>query len=107
MGKHRVEYTPHVDTGDFVVVVNAAKIKVTGSNKPTEKVYQRFSGYPSGLRSTTLAEMLQKHPQRVVSEAVRRMLPKSRLGRAMLKKLKVYAGSEHPHQAQQPEAMEI
>jgi len=107
MGKHRVEYTPHVDTGDFVVVVNAAKVKVTGSNKPTEKVYQRFSGYPSGLRSTTLAEMLQKHPQRVVSEAVRRMLPKNRLGRAMLKKLKVYAGSEHPHQAQQPEAMEI
>jgi len=107
MGKHRPEFTPHVDTGDFVIVVNAAQVRVTGNNKLTEKVYTRYSGYPSGLKVITLEEMLDKHPERVVSEAVRRMLPKSKLGRAMLKKLKVYAGSEHNHQAQQPEVMEI
>ena len=107
MGKHRPEYTPHVDTGDFVVVINAAKVKVTGKNKPTEKVYQRYSHYPGGRKETTLEEMLKKHPERVVSEAVRRMLPKTKLGRVMLKKLKVYAGGEHPHQAQGPEILEI
>ena len=107
MGKHRPEYTPHVDTGDFVIVLNAAKIKVTGRAKPAQRIYQRYSGYPSGRRVVPLAEMLIKHPDRVVREAVRRMLPKSRLGRAMLRKLKVYAGSEHPHQAQQPEPLEI
>jgi len=107
MGKHRPEYTPHVDTGDFVIVLNAAKVRVTGNNKLTEKVYTSYSGYPSGLKVTTLEEMLEKHPERVVSEAVRRMLPKSKLGRAMLKKLKVFAGDEHTHQAQQPEVMEI
>ena len=107
MGKHRPEYTPHVDTGDYVIVVNAAEVRVTGNNKLTDKVYKRYSGYPSGLKLTTLDEMLAKHPERVISEAVRRMLPKSRLGRAMLKKLKVFSGSEHRHQAQQPEEMKI
>ena len=107
MGKHRPEYTPHVDTGDFVIVINAAEVRVTGNNKLTDKVYKRYSGYPSGLKLTTLKDMLARHPERVVCEAVRRMLPKGRLGRAMLKKLKVFSGSEHNHQAQQPEEMEI
>lgn len=107
MGKHRPEYTPHVDTGDFVIVINAADVRVTGNNKLTDKVYKRYSGYPSGLRLTTLEQMLAKHPERVISEAVRRMLPKNRLGRAMLSKLKVFGGAEHNHQAQQPEAMEL
>ena len=107
MGKHRPEYTPHVDCGDFVVVVNAAKVKVTGGSKPQQRVYQRYSGYPSGRKVTTLEQMLAKHPERVIQEAVRRMLPKSKLGRAMLSKLKVYAGPDHPHQAQGPQPMEI
>jgi large subunit ribosomal protein L13 len=107
MGKHRPEYTPHVDTGDHVIVINAAEVRVTGNNKLTDKVYKRYSGYPSGLKLTPLEEMLDKHPDRVVSEAVRRMLPKNRLGRAMLSKLKVFPGSEHCHQAQQPVEMEI
>ena len=107
MGKHRPEYTPHVDTGDFVIVVNAAKLRVTGANKPVQRVYERYSGHPGGLKSDTLAEMLAKDPQKVVVEAVRRMLPKNKLGRAMLKKLKVYAGPDHPHQAQQPEALTV
>ncbi len=107
MGKHRPEYTPHVDTGDFVIVLNAAKVKITGRNKPLQRTYQRFSGYPGGLRITPLKEMLAKRPEKVICEAVRRMLPKTRLGRAMLSKLKVYAGAEHPHQAQQPEPLEI
>ena len=107
MGKHRPEYTPHVDTGDFVIVVNAAKLRVTGANKPVQRVYERYSGHPGGLKSETLAQMLAKDPQKVVVEAVRRMLPKNKLGRAMLKKLKVYAGPDHPHQAQQPEALTV
>jgi len=107
MGKHRPEYTPHVDTGDFVIVVNADKIRVTGKSKPTQRVQKRYSGYPGGLKMTTLAEMLAKHPDRVVRDAVRRMLPKSSLGRAMASKLKVYAGPDHPHQAQQPEKLEL
>ena len=107
MGKHKPAYTPHVDVGDFVVVVNAEKVKITGGAKPAQRVYRHYSGYPSGLRTTTLAEMLAKHPDRVVREAVRRMLPKTKLGRAMLKKLKVYAGPDHPHHAQQPETLEI
>ena len=107
MGKHRPEYTPHVDTGDHVIVINAAEVRVTGNNKLTDKVYKRYSGYPSGLKLTTLEDMLKKYPERVISEAVRRMLPKGRLGRAMLTKLKVFPGSEHCHQAQQPEEMEI
>ena len=107
MGKHKPEYTPHVDVGDFVVVINAQNVRVTGKNKPVERVYQRYSGYPGGLNETTLAEMMRKNPGRVVSEAVRRMLPKTKLGRAMFKKLKVYAGPEHPHQAQRPQVLEI
>jgi len=107
MGKHKPEYTPHVDVGDFVVVVNAAKVRVTGGNKPTQRVFKSYSGYPSGQKETSLEDMLAKDPARVVREAVRRMLPKSKLGRAMLGKLKVYAGADHPHQAQQPEAMDI
>ena len=107
MGKHRPEYTPHVDTGDFVIVLNAAKVKLTGSAKPTERLYRRYSGYPGGQKVETLEELLAKNPEKVVHEAVRRMLPKTKLGRAMVKKLKVYPGTEHPHQAQQPEALEL
>jgi len=107
MGKHRPEYTPHVDTGDFVVVINADKVRITGANKPTQRVYHNYSHYPGGLKETSLQEMLAKNPTKVVSEAVRRMLPKTKLATAMLTKLKVYTGSEHPHQAQQPEALEL
>lgn len=106
-GKNKPEYTPHVDTGDFVVVVNAEKVKLTGTNKLTQRVYKKYSGYPGGLKLTTAEEMLEKAPQRVLSEAVRRMLPKSRLGSVMLTKLKVYPGPDHPHQAQGPEAVEL
>jgi len=101
MGKHKPIYTPHVDTGDCVVVTNAGKVKLTG-RKIDERTYDRYSYYPGGWKSVTAREMLAKHPERVLSEAVRRMLPKSALGRKMLKKLKVYAGDAHPHQAQQP-----
>jgi len=106
MGKHRPEYTPHVDCGDFVIVVNSDKVKVTGASKGDDRIYHRFSGYPGGLKEASLNEMLAKHSDRVVREAVRRMLPKTKLGRAMLSKLKVYKGPDHPHQAQQPEALE-
>jgi len=107
MGKHRPEYTPHVDCGDFVVVVNADKVKITGASKGSQRVYQSYSGYPGGLKEVPLDEMLRKNPQKVFREAVRRMLPKNKLGRVMLGKLKVYAGGDHPHQAQQPEALDI
>jgi len=107
MGKHRPEYTPHVDTGEFVVVVNAAKVKITGGSKPDQRVYHRYSGHPGGLKTTTLRQMLAKNPEKVVREAVRRMLPKNKLGRAMLTKLKVYAGPDHPHQAQKPEKLKV
>ena len=106
-GKHRPEYTPHVDTGDFVIVINAEKVRITGNNKPDQRVYRRYSGYPSGQKVVSFTEMLDAHPDRIISEAVRRMMPKSKLGAAMLKKLKVYAGSDHPHQAQQPETLDI
>ena len=104
-GKHKPYYTPHVDCGDYVVVVNAEKIHVTG-NKMTQKVYYRHSGYPGGLKQVTLRDQLQKFPDRVVEHAVRGMLPKNRLGRRMFKKLKVYAGPDHPHEAQQPKPVE-
>ena len=104
-GKHKPYYTPHVDCGDYVVVVNAEKIHVTG-NKMTQKIYYRHSGYPGGLKQVTLRDQLQKYPGRVVEQAVRGMLPKNRLGRRMFKKLKVYAGPDHPHQAQQPKPVE-
>ncbi|HAU37308.1 MAG TPA: 50S ribosomal protein L13 [Phycisphaerales bacterium] len=107
MGKHRPEYTPHVDTGDFVVVINAAQLKLTGYAKQAQREYHSYSRHPGGLKVTSLEEMMKKSPETVVSEAVRRMLPKTKLGDAMLKKLKVYAGAEHPHQAQQPETIEI
>lgn len=100
-GKLKPQYTPHVDTGDFVVIVNADKIKVTGA-KATDKVYFRHSGYPGGLKQETFAQAMQRHPERVIERAVRGMLPKNTLGRAMGKKLKVYAGPDHPHQAQKP-----
>ncbi len=106
MGKHRPEYTPHVDTGEFVIVINAEKVHFSG-NKWADKEYDRYSGYPGGRKTVSAERMREKHPDRIVSEAVRRMLPKNRLGRKMLKKLKVYAGPDHPHQAQQPEALEL
>lgn len=105
-GKHKPMFTPHVDCGDYVIVINAEKIHVTG-NKMEDKMYYRHSGYPGGLRQMPLKTMLAKHPDRVISEAVRRMLPKNNLGRLMLKKLKVYAGPDHPHEAQQPEPLEL
>jgi len=107
MGKHKPTYTPHLDTGDHVIVLNAGKIRVTGLRKKDETVYQRYSGYPSGLKEITMRTMLARHPERVIEAAVRRMLPKSALGARMFKKLKVYAGDRHPHQAQQPEPLPV
>ena len=101
MGKHKPTYTPHVDTGDFVVVTNAALVRVTG-RKADQKEYQRYSGYPGGQKRLTFAELMRKSPETVIRLAVRRMLPKNRLGVQMLRKLKVYRGEEHRHQAQQP-----
>ena len=100
-GKHKVAYTPHVDTGDYIVVVNAEKVRVTG-NKATAKTYYRHSGYPGGIKATRFGEMIEKHPERVIEKAVKGMLPRNPLGRAAFRKLKVYAGPEHPHSAQQP-----
>ncbi len=101
MGKHRPQYTPHVDCGDFVIVTNAQKIVLTG-RKAEQKTRMRYSGYPGGLKAETYGSLLKRRPQVVVENSVRRMLPKSKLGRKMLAKLKVYAGPDHPHQAQQP-----
>lgn len=98
-GKHKPTYTPHLDTGDFVVVINAERVNVTG-NKPAQKTYKRYSGYPSGLKAVTLADMLRTHPERVIQQAVKGMLPDGPLGRQLFGKLKVYAGSQHPHHAQ-------
>ena len=100
-GKHKAIYTPHVDTGDFIVVVNAQKIRVTG-NKATDKIYYRHSGYPGGIHATSFKDMQAKHPGRALEKAVKGMLPKGPLGRAQLKRLRVYGGPEHPHIAQQP-----
>lgn len=105
-GKNKPTFTPHVDTGDFVVVVNAEKIRLTG-NKLDDKVYYRHSGYPGGIKSMTAREMLEKKPDQLVRKAVRGMMPKNRLGRQMLNKLKIYVGPDHPHQAQQPEKLTI
>lgn len=105
-GKHKADYTPHVDTGDFIVVINAEKVTVTG-RKSTRKVYYRHSGYPGGLKETTFEKLIQKKPESVIELAVKGMLPKNPLGRAMFKKLKVYAGTEHPHVAQQPIPLEV
>jgi large subunit ribosomal protein L13 len=106
MGKHRPSYTPNQDTGDFVVVVNAEKVHLTG-NKRLAKEYDSYTYYPGGRKVVSFEEMIEKHPTRPVEEAVRRMLPKGRLGRKMFKKLKVYAGAEHPHQAQEPKPLEL
>ncbi len=105
-GKHKPEYTPHVDTGDYIVVVNVEKLRVTG-NKAEQKVYYRHSGYPGGIYSDTFAKLQRRAPARVLEKAVKGMLPKGPLGYAMIKKLKVYAGGEHPHAAQQPKSLEI
>ena len=106
MGKRKPEYTPHLDTGDFVVVVNAEKVRLTGK-KLDQKMYYRHSGYPGGLKVRTARQMLQSHPERVIQLAVKRMLPKNRLGRRMLKRLKVYAGPVHPHAAQKPRFLDL
>ncbi len=105
-GKHKPAFTPHVDTGDFVIVVNADKIRVTG-NKTTDKQYYRHSGYPGGIKSVNFEKLRDTHPERIIEKAVKGMLPKNPLGRAMFRKLKVYGGSEHPHAAQQPQPLEL
>jgi large subunit ribosomal protein L13 len=105
-GKHKPVYTPHVDTGDYIVVINCEKIHVTG-NKLADKKYHRFTGYIGNLKTETLGQALERHPERVIELAVKGMLPKNILGRAMYRKLKVYKGSEHPHTAQQPQVLDI
>jgi large subunit ribosomal protein L13 len=105
-GKHKPEYTPHVDTGDFIVVVNAARLRVTGA-KPQDKKYYRHSGYPGGISETNFEKMQSRFPGRALEKAVKGMLPKGPLGYAMIKKMKVYAGGEHPHAAQQPKPLQI
>lgn len=105
-GKHKPEYTPHVDTGDYIIVVNAGKIAVTG-NKALAKKYHHHTGHPGGIVEISFKEMLAKHPARVIEHAVRGMLPRNKLGRAMLSKLKIYAGAEHSHQAQRPQPLEL
>jgi large subunit ribosomal protein L13 len=105
-GKHKPEYTPHVDTGDYIVVINADKVRVTG-NKTSDKMYYRHTGYPGGLRSISFDKLIDHKPEMIIEQAVKGMLPKNPLGRDMYRKLKVYAGSEHPHAAQQPQTLEI
>lgn len=105
-GKHKPEYTPHMDTGDYIVVVNAEKVHVTG-NKLADKMYYRHTGYIGNLKSTNLEKLLTSHPDRVIQQAVKGMMPKGPLGRSMLAKLKIYAGGEHPHTAQQPQPLEL
>ncbi len=105
-GKHKAIYTPHVDTGDFVVVVNAGQLRVTG-NKAQDKMYYRHSGYPGGIYETNFTKLQQRHPERVLQKAVKGMLPKGPLGYAMLRKLKIYGGAEHPHAAQQPKPIDL
>ncbi|MYD75232.1 MAG: 50S ribosomal protein L13 [Gammaproteobacteria bacterium] len=105
-GKHKPEYTPHVDTGDYIVVINAEKVALTG-RKVEAKKYHRHTGYPGGIRETSFREMNENHPERVIELAVKGMLPKNKLGRAMFSKLRVYAGSEHRHHAQQPQVLDL
>ena len=105
-GKHKPEFTPHVDTGDYIVVVNADKVAVTG-NKLNDKMYHHHTGFVGNLKSISLKDLLEKHPERVIEKAVKGMLPKNTLGRQMYRKLKVYAGPAHPHEAQEPKALEI
>lgn len=105
-GKHKAEYTPHVDTGDYIVVINADKVKVTG-RKTTDKMYHTHSGYPGGIKTMSFEKLIDKAPERIIQLAVKGMLPRTPLGRAMFKKLKVYAGTEHPHSAQQPASVQL
>jgi large subunit ribosomal protein L13 len=105
-GKHRPEYTPHVDTGEFVIVINAEKVRFTG-NKWDSQTYQSYSHYPGGQRTVTAREVLAKHPERIILEAVKRMVPRNRMGRKQMGKLKIYVGSSHPHQAQQPQELKL
>ena len=105
-GKHKPEYTPHVDTGDFIIITNVEKLRVTG-DKAEQKMYYRHSGYPGGLYETNFNKLQAKHPERVLEKAVKGMLPKGPLGYAMIKKMKVYAGATHPHSAQQPKVLEV
>lgn len=105
-GKHKPQFTPHVDTGDHIVVINAGRVAVTGDKK-NAKLYHRHSGYIGNLKTTSLKEMLERHPERAIEVAVKGMLPRNRLGRAMLRKLRVYAGEQHGHEAQQPATLEI
>ena len=105
-GKHKAEFSPHVDSGDYVVVINADKVRVTG-NKLNDKTYHHHTGFPGGIKAISLAKLMQKKPEKVVEMAVRGMMPKNKLGRSMISKLKVYAGNEHPHAAQQPQPLEI
>jgi len=106
-GKHKPEYTPHVDTGDHIIIVNAEQVRIKGNNKAKDKTYYRHSGYPGGIKSTSYEKQLNEHPTRIIEAAVRGMLPKNPLGRAMFRKLNVYAGAEHPHAAQKPQPLEI
>jgi len=105
-GKHKPEFTPHVDTGDYIVVINAAKVRVSGK-KATDKIYHRHTGYPGGLKSISFEQLIEKAPERTIQSAVKGMLPRGPLGRAMFKKLKVYGGAEHPHAAQQPQELNV
>lgn len=105
-GKHKPTFTPHVDTGDFVVIINADKIQVSGK-KNEQKLYRRHTGFPGGLKTRTFNEMLEKHPTRIIEKAVKGMIPHTRLGRQQIKKLKVYAGTQHPHEAQQPKPLTV
>ena len=105
-GKHKPEYTPHVDTGDYIVVVNAEKVRVTG-NKASDKMYYRHSGYPGGIKSMSFKQLIDRAPERAIETAVKGMLPRNPLGREMYRKLKVYAGTEHPHAARQPMPLEL
>ena len=105
-GKHKPEFTPHVDTGDYIVVINADKIRVTGK-KETDKIYYHHTGFPGGIKSISLGKMREKSPEKILENAVKGMMPKNKLGRAMLLKLKVYAGASHPHDAQQPTPLEL
>lgn len=105
-GKHKPMFTPHLDTGDYVIVINAEKVHVTG-NKSEQKAYYRHSGYPGGFRQTVLRDMIDKHPERVIEAAVRGMVPHTNLGRDQMKKLKVFAGTNHPHKAQRPEVLDL
>ena len=105
-GKHKPEYTPHIDTGDYIVVVNADKVRVTG-NKVTDKIYFRHTGYPGGIKETSFGKLMETHPERAIEIAVKGMMPRNKLSKAMLGKLKIYAGGEHPHTAQQPKPLEL